>query len=101
MKLDTRHAVAGLGLLVAGGIAYLATRSAGPVQLTPFTELREGPLQQHVVTTDGLLTQPVNVPHHYPARVGPGITRVISQGFAPLWQIPDPQVAALPAEQAW
>jgi hypothetical protein len=66
-----------------------------------YTELRPGPLFEHLVTEAELLSQPVYVPHHYPPRVGPQISNVITYGYSPLYQPPDPQVAALPAEGAW
>lgn len=101
MTVKTAHVLAVIGLAAAAGIAYLATRSAGPVPLTTYTELRQGTLMEHVVTEAGLITQPVYVPHHYPQRVAPQIAAVIAHGYAPLYQIGDPQAAALPAEQAW
>lgn len=101
MKITGIHVSAGIALLAAGGIALLATRSAGPVPLTQYTELREGPLMEHVVTEAGLLAEPVHVPHRYPQRVAPLVSAVVNHGYAPLYQPPDPQAAALPAEQAW
>ena len=95
------HVFAAAGALAALGIAYVATRSAGPVGLTQYTELREGPLQEHLVSAAELAEQPVYVPHSYPSRVGHGVSACISHGFAPLWQAPDPQAAALPSEAMW
>lgn len=95
------YVLAGIGLAAAGGIGYLATRSAGPVKLQQFVELRQGPLQEHLVTAEELQVSPVFTGHHYPARVAPMVTACIHQGFAPHYQVPDPQAAALPAEVMW
>jgi len=96
-----RLVVLGFGLGLAGGVAYLATRAAGPVQLTQYTEQREGPLMEHLVTAAELGMIPATPRHHYPARVAPGISALVEKGFAPLYQTCDPQVAARPAERAW
>jgi hypothetical protein len=98
MKLTPKHALAGVGLLAAGGVAYLATRGAGPVQLKQFTELRQGPLQEHLITAEELGQVPERLPHRYPCKIAPGLSMTITQGFSPLYQLPDPQAAALPAE---
>lgn len=89
-------------------LAYTATRSVGPVATgtgpqNPLTEL-EGPVsdfQEHLAHASELLTQPVMLPHRYPARTAPGTTRTMHQGFAPLYALPDPQIAALPTEKPW
>lgn len=99
-NLRTEHVIAVIGLLVAAGLAYAATRTTGPVPLPAFTELRSGPLMEHVISAEELLTEPVYVPHHYPGRVAPHTFKAIRHGFAPLYALPDPQAAALPAEQA-
>jgi hypothetical protein len=98
---SARMVILAAGLGLAGGVAYLATRAAGPVQLTQYTELREGPLQEHLVTAAELGTIPATARHHYPDRVAPGITQLVQKGFAPLYRPCDPQVAARPAERAW
>lgn len=102
MAVRPVYVLAGAGLAAAAAIAYTATRSAGPVRLPAFTETRAaGPLMEHLVSAEELHTAPVTVQHRYPGRVCPGITALISHGFSPLHAIPDPQVAALPAETAW
>jgi hypothetical protein len=101
MKLDPLHVAAGVGVLAAAGLAYAATRTAGPVSMPVFTELREGPLMEHLVTREQLGTAPAKARHHYPGQVAPAISAIVSKGFAPLYCLPDPQAAALPAEQAW
>ena len=68
--------------------------------LPPFTELREGPLQQHLVSADGLLTAPARTRCHYPARVAPAISAIIERGWSPLWTPRDEQAAYLPAEES-
>lgn len=98
MKITPGHALAGAGLVLAGGVAYLATRGAGPVALKQYTELRQGPLQEHLVTVEELGGAPEVLPHRYPSKVAPGLSACITHGFAPLYQLPDPQAAALPAE---
>lgn len=100
-KISAEHVLAAAGLLAAAGVAVLATRSAGPVKLSQFVELREGPLQEHLVSREELGTSPVLTPHYYPARVGPSITTCIARGFSPAWQSGDPQADALPAEVMW
>lgn len=105
MTISTHHVAAGALLLAAGGLALLATRGAGPVQLTKYVELRRGPLQEHLVSVDELnmgrgFSAP-RYPMHYPGTVAAGITGLVKDGFTPLWQIPEPQIAPLPAEQAW
>lgn len=100
MKLDKRHVFAGAALLAAGAMAYIATRSAGPVRLTQFTEQREGPLMEHLVTLEEInATGRAYLPHRYPAKVAPGLNQLVAVGFAPMWQNPNPVAAALPAEQ--
>ena len=101
MTKHERCVLAGIGLLAAGGIAWMATRSVGPVPLTQYTEQRQGPLAEHLVTREELGYVPATSRMHYPARTAPGLTALIAQGFAPLYQLPDPVAASLPAEQAW
>jgi hypothetical protein len=109
-KQTAVYVLTGIGLGVAGVIAYIGTRSAGPVQLTQFTELREGPLQEHLVSREelGMVrnsasqgSPDLNPRHSYPNRVAPGLTKLISHGFAPLYCVNDPQIMALPAEEPW
>lgn len=95
------YVLAGVGLAAALGVGYLATRSAGPVKLEQFVELRTGPLQEHLVTAEELQVSPVFTGHHYPTRVGPQVTACIHQGFALRYQIPNEQIMALPAEVMW
>lgn len=78
------HVLLAAALLAAAGVAYLATRTAGPVQMPAFTEQHDG---------RGCL--------HYPATVAPNLAYTISHGFAPTGEIPDSQAAAQPAEKAW
>lgn len=102
--ITPKHVAVAVAIFAAGGLFYAGTRQAGPVRLVgPLTEL-EGPsqdFQEHLAHGSELLTEPVMVPHRYPQRTAPGTTETIHQGFAPLYAIPDPQVAALPAESAW
>lgn len=101
MKLQPVQ-VLGLGaLIIAGGVAYLATRAQGPVPLTKYTELRPGPLMEHLVTAEEHLTRPVWAPHAYPTRTCPNLNLALAYGLAPQWKVPDPQAAALPAEAMW
>lgn len=100
-RIGTTHVVAGAGILAAAGIAYLATRSAGPVPMPAFTELRQGPLMEHLVTREQLTAAPVFMACHYPPRVAPGISQIVQHGYSPLWQVPDPSAAALPSEEMW
>lgn len=95
------YVLGGAGLGVAGLLAWTATRGAGPVKMTQFTELRLGPLQEHLITAEQLGSAPAASRMHYPARICPGITGLISNGFAPLWQVSDPQIMALPGEAPW
>lgn len=95
-----------MALLIAGGaaavgLAYLATRTAGPVKLAQFTELREGPLQEHLVTKEELGLIPAPSKMSYPGQVAQHMSMCVQYGFAPLYQIPDAVAAALPAEAAW
>lgn len=98
MKITSTHVLGAVGLAVAAGIAYAATKGTGPVKLTQFTEARQGPLQEHLVTLEELGGVSATIPHRYPAKVAPGLGMCITHGFAPLYQLPDPQAAALPAE---
>jgi hypothetical protein len=101
VKTTTVQVVSAAGLAAAAAIAWIATRSAGPVPMPAYTEQREGPLMEHLVTADELLEGTVFTGPRYPPRVAPAISSVISHGFAPLYQVPDPQAAALPAEEPW
>ena len=101
MRFGPIHALSIGGLAVAGGIAYLATRAPGPVPLTKYTELRPGPLMEHLVTAEELLSAPVWAPHSYPTRTCPDLHQAMAYGLAPRWQLPDAQAAALPAEAMW
>jgi hypothetical protein len=105
MKISPPHALGIGALLVAGGLVYLASRGVGPVKMPQFTELREGPLQEHLVTLEGLQVSRTFERHRwpvvYPASVAGGVSTLVQAGFTPLWQPADPQAAALPAEQAW
>lgn len=100
--ITTRQAVLAAGGGVALGLAWLAYKSAGGTRRAPaYTETIPGPLLAHLVTEAELLAAPVLTPARYPARVGPGISALIAHGFAPHYQLPDPQAAAAPSEQAW
>lgn len=100
MSLKPAHVLGGAGLLVAGLVAYLATRSAGPVAMSQYTELRTGPLQEHLVTEAELGAVPAAPRHHYPARVAPQLTRCIHHGFVPQYLPLDPQIRAALAANA-
>lgn len=92
----------GLGVLaVAGALAYLATKSAGPIPMPKFTESRQGPLMEHIVTKEELGLIPADPRVHFPQRVAPGTAFCVKYGFSPLYQIPDATAAALPAEEMW
>lgn len=84
MAIKPAHVLLGIGLLAAGGIAYLATRTAGPVPMPAFTEMHNG---------RGCL--------HYPPVVAPNLAYAITHGFAPPGVIADPVARAQPAEKAW
>jgi hypothetical protein len=104
-SLKPRHLAAAAAIGAAGVLAYTATRAVGPVPWKPgkLTEL-EGPvqnLQEHLAHAAELLTEPVLTPHRFPARTCPGTTQTIHQGFAPLYALQDPQLAAMPAEEPW
>src|SRR5262249_9979305 len=97
------YAAAGLGLGAALVLAYAGTRKIGPVDApVPFTEL-EAPVQNFASHLAHIteLTDPVFTPHRFPDRTCPGITETIHQGFAVHTALLGPQLAALPAEQAW
>lgn len=98
MKLTSTHLLGVVALGVAAGVAYVATRSTGPVKMAQFTESRLGPLQEHLVTLEELGGVQAVHPHRYPSKIAPGLALCITHGFAPLYQLPDPQAAALPAE---
>jgi hypothetical protein len=53
------HVFLALGLGAAAGVAWVATRTAGPAPVTKYTELRTGPLMEHLVTAEELLVPPV------------------------------------------
>lgn len=101
MRVDARHAAAVLALAAAAALAWAATRNTGPIPQARYSEDLAGPLMEHMVSEAEQITQPVLTQHRYPRMVAPAISSVIQQGYTPLYQIPDPQVAALPAEQAW
>lgn len=101
MKISAMHVAAALGIAGAVALAWAATHNVGPVPQVKFSEDIRGALQEHLVSSAELTSQPVYVPHRYPVSVVPAISAVISKGFSPLYQTPDPQAAALPAEQAW
>jgi hypothetical protein len=90
-------------LLGAAGLVWAATRGVGPVAMPQFTELRQGPLQEHLVTVDGLNMSRTFQRHHYPmlypGGVAAGINTAIARGFSMFWQPAQPQAAALPADQ--
>lgn len=103
MAVNRAHVISAGLLLVAGGIALVATKRVGNVRLTRFTEDRPGPLQEHIVSVDELnmsrtFSAPI-YPMHYPGQVAAGINMAIADGFSMLWQPADPQIAALPAER--
>ena len=100
-KKTAAYILLGTGLGVAGAIAWLGTRNAGPVKMKQYVELREGPLQEHLVTAEQLGIIPSGSRLHYPEKVCPGITGLINNGFAPLWRVNDPQIMAMPGESAW
>lgn len=106
-KIGPEHLAVIAAGAAAAWLAYTATRAAGPVpspdKTGPVTEI-EAPAQNfvsHLARAGELLTQPVRVPHRYPDQTCPGITRTMHQGFAPQYQAPSPELAALPAEAAW
>lgn len=104
LKLTPASAAVAAAVAAAAVLAYTATRAVGPVDAQgPLTEL-EAPAQNftsHLARAAELLTAPVFTPHRFPDRTCPGTTQTIHQGFAPQYAIPDPQVAALPAEEPW
>jgi hypothetical protein len=88
----------------AAVIAWTATRAVGPVDKPNMLTELEGPaqdFQDHIAHPLEMLIEPVFTPHRFPDRTCPGTTQTIHQGFTPRYAIPDPQVAALPAEAAW
>lgn len=85
---DPKIVLAGIGLAAAAGIAYLATRTAGPVQMPAFTE--QAGIGGH---GRGCL--------HYPSSVAPNLAYTLAHGFAPTGEISDPQAMAQPGEEAW
>jgi hypothetical protein len=101
VKFGPVHALSLGTLLVAGGVAYLAMRSQGPVPLSKFTELRPGPLMEHLVTAEELISKPVWAPITYPSRTCTNLNLALNHGLAPQWKVPDPQAAALPSEAMW
>ena len=104
MKVKGHHVAGGVLLLAAAGIGYLATTTIGNMQAPKYTETIRGPLQKQVVLGPdevqmGRTFTHAHYPMRYPGQVAAGITQVIANGFAPLWQPADPVAAALPAEQ--
>jgi hypothetical protein len=106
-KLGPEHLAVAAAAAAVGWLFYTATRAAGPFppvdRAGPLTEL-EAPAQNfvtHLARAGELLAAPVKVPHRYPDQTCPGITVTMHQGFVPFYRLPDPQLAALPAEQAW
>lgn len=106
-KIGPEHVAIAGAAAAAVFLAYHATRKIGPVPNAekpgPLTEL-EAPAQNfvaHLAHASELLTEPVRVPHRYPDQTCPGITVTMHQGFAPFYRVPDPQLAAAPAEYAW
>jgi hypothetical protein len=95
---QARYALAAGAVAVLAGAAYATTRSVGPVPMTQFTEEREGGLAEHLVTLEQLGWVHQLTPHRYPSRVAPGLNSCVTLGFGPLYRLPDPQMAALPAE---
>lgn len=105
--LRPEHVLLAAAAAAAGWLFYTGTRAAGPVpsvdRAGPLTEI-EAPAQNfvdHLARAGELLNPPVRVPHRYPPQTCPGITVTMHQGFVPFYRLPDPQLAALPAEQAW
>ena len=101
MKTRVPHVVAGLGIVAALGLAYLAAHNTGPVPQGKYSEDAAGPLMEHMISEAEQIVAPVLTQQRYPSRVAPSISNVIQKGYSPLYAIPDPQAAALPAEQAW
>jgi hypothetical protein len=104
-KITPAHVAVAAAIGALGVLAWTATRSAGPVpdRQGPFTEL-EAPAQNfvsHLAHLSEFLVAPVFTPHRFPDRTCPGTTQTIHQGFAPRYALPDPQLAALPAEEPW
>lgn len=90
--------VAAVAFGLVGAAAYAVTRRTGPVSMPAYTECRQGPLQEHLVTLEELGEAHAVTPHRYPSKVAPGVSQLVRVGFAPLWKLPDPEAAALPAE---
>lgn len=101
MTVRVQHVAAGMGIAAALALAWLAAHSTGPVPQAKYAEDLAGPLMEHMVTEAEHIVPPVLTPHRYPRMVAPAISAVIQRGYSPLYQIPDPQAAALSAEQAW
>lgn len=99
------HIAAVVALGAAGWLAFTATRAGGPVgdrQQRALTEL-EAPAQdfkEHLAHITELV-EPVFTAHRFPDRTCPGTNEVIHNGFTARYVVPDPQMAALPAESAW
>jgi hypothetical protein len=99
------HLAVAVALGAAGWLAFTATRNTGPVgdrQQRALTEL-EAPVQdfrEHLAHITELV-QPVFTAHRFPDRTCPGTNEVIHNGFTARYAPQDPQLAALPAEQAW
>ncbi len=95
------HLFGVFGIGTAALLAYLATRSAGPVPMTKYTELRNNPLMEHLVTREELGLAPAKPRIAYPGKVAPGTAFAVYHGFAPVYYISDRQVMGMPAEQPW
>lgn len=99
------HVAIAIAAAAAGWVAFTATRAAGPAGSPPqkaLTEL-EGPVQdfqEHLAHITELF-EPVFTQHRYPDRTCPGTNETIHNGFTARYAPQDPQLAALPAEQAW
>jgi hypothetical protein len=97
------HLFGVFGIGTAGLLVYLASKSAGPIPLTTYTELRNNPLMEHLVTKEELGLAPARPRIAYPTAVAPGLASIIGTygGFAPTYYISDRQAMGMPAEQPW
>lgn len=84
MPVKGAHVLAAVAVLAAGGLAYAAVRSTGPVPM-PFTETNPGGF---------------GLPVAYPVSVAPNASYTIATGFTS-GRPCDGQAAALPAEKMW
>lgn len=82
----TAAVILGIGLLGAGGLAYLASRSVGPIPIKPYTECAPADVFR--------LNR-----HSYPSQVAPGLQFALKNGLHN--PIQDSVAAAMPAEEAW